>query len=134
RVLRAHLALRPDPLRPVNDERIADTTAIGLSLPAAEWCVPSKGPAPGVVVEVLRPAYILKTRQVPFERIRHVVEELVLVDRSGWSALGAGAVVRNEHNKRVVPLTDTLQEVEQTAVVVVGVRQEAGEDLHHPGI
>ena len=50
------------------------------------------------------------------------------------SALGAGAVVGDEHDQRVVELADRLQEVEQAAVVMVGVRQEAGEDLHHAGV
>ena len=95
-------ALRLDALRPVDDERVADAAAVGLALPAPEGRVAGVGPAPRVVVEVLRPAEVVDRRQVLLERVRHVVEELVLVDRAVRPALGAGAVVGDEHDQRVL--------------------------------
>ena len=50
------------------------------------------------------------------------------------AALGRGAVVGDDHDQRVVELADLLERVEDAAEVVVGVRDEAGEDLHHPGV
>ena len=52
-------------------------------------------------------------RQVLLKVVRHVVEELVLVDRAGRPAFGAGAVVGDEHDQGVVPFADRLQELEQ---------------------
>ena len=55
-VLRPDLAARPHPGRPGHDERVARAAAVGLALPAAERCVAGPGPAPRVVVEVVRAA------------------------------------------------------------------------------
>src|SRR5437868_5846273 len=54
-VLRADVAPGLDTFRPMDDEWVADAAAIGLALPAAEGRVAGPGPAPGVVVEGLRP-------------------------------------------------------------------------------
>ncbi len=131
RILRADLALRLDALRPVHDEGIADPPAIGLALPTAERRVARKRPAPRVVVERVRSAQVVDHREVLVQVVRHVVEELVLVHRAVRTTLRAGAVVGDEHDDRVVPLADALQELEQAAVVVVGVLQEAREHFHH---
>src|SRR5438477_159914 len=55
----AHLTLCLDALGPVDDERVADATAIGLALPTAERCIACPGPAPGVVIEGLRPTQLV---------------------------------------------------------------------------
>ena len=64
----------------------------------------------------------------------HLVEEQHLVEGAGDAALGRGAVVGDDHDQRVVELADLLERVEDAAEVVVGVRDEAGVDLHHPGV
>ena len=81
RILRAHFTLRFDPLRPVDDERIADAAAVGLALPAAERRVARKCPAPGVVIEDLGTAELVEcgARFSSSESV-HVVEELVFVN------------------------------------------------------
>ena len=47
------------------------------------------------------------------------------------AAFGARAVVADEHDQRVVELSDGFEEVEEPAVLVIGMREEAGEDFHH---
>ena len=88
----------------------------------------------GVVVEVFRAAELVDRREILLQIVGHVVEELVLVDRAVRSALGARAVVGDEHDQRVVELAQLLEEVDQAADVVVGVLEEAGEHLHHARI
>ena len=134
RVLGPDLTLGLDAFRPVDDERVADATAIGFTLPAPERRIACERPAPRIVIEIFRPANIVDRLQVLFQAVRNVVEELVLVRRSARSALRACSVVRDEHDERVVEFAETLQEFEETSVVMVGVLQEPGEDFHHPGI
>ena len=111
-----------------------DAAAVGLALPSPERGVAGEGPAPRVVVEVLRPAEVVERGEVLLQVVGHVVEELVLVDRAVRPALGARAVVGDHHDQRVVELADRLQEVEQPPDVVIGVLEEAGEHLHHAGV
>src|SRR6266496_3218768 len=117
RILSANFSLGCDSLGPMDDERIADTAAIGLAFPATERRVTCKGPAPGVVIERVRSTQLIDHREVLLERVRHVVEELVLVDRSTWATLGTRPVIRDEHDDGVVPLTNRLEEVEKASVV-----------------
>ena len=133
-VLRADLALGLDALRPGDDEGIGGAAAIGFALPAAERRVAGVGPAPCVVVEIFRAAEVVDGREVLLEIVGHVVEELAFVDRAGRPALGARAVVGDDHDQGVVVLADVLQERDQLADVVVGVLEKAGEHLHHPRI
>ena len=70
---------------------------------------------------------------VLLQRLGHIVEE-VLVDRAGRPAFEPGAIVGNEHDQRIVELTGHLQKIEQTADMMVGMLEESGEDLHHPGV
>src|SRR6266496_6384928 len=112
RILSANFSLGCDSLGPMDYERIADTTAIGLAFPAAERCVARKGPAPGVVIERVGSTQFIDHRQVLFKRVGHVVEELVLVDRSTWAALRTRTVIGDEHDDGVVPLANRLEEVE----------------------
>src|SRR5205814_2622673 len=60
-----------------------------------------------------------------------VVDELPLVGGAGRTAFCAGAVIGDDHDQGVVVLADALEIVEQATNVVVGMRQKAGEDLHH---
>src|SRR3990172_1517360 len=109
RILGADLAFGLDASRPVDDERVADAAAVCLALPAAKRRVARERPAPGVVVEGRRPAELVYLPQVLLQRVRHVVEELVLVHRTGRAAFRARAVIRDEHDERIFPLADGLQ-------------------------
>ena len=121
-----------DPGRPRDDERVAGAAAVGLALPAPERRVARPGPAPRVVVEGGGAADLVDPREALLERLLRVVEELRLVRRARRPALGARAVVGDDHDEGVVELAELAQEVEQTAQVMVGVGEEAGEHLHHP--
>jgi hypothetical protein len=133
-VLVAQLAAGSDARWPVDHERIADAAAVGLPLPPPERGVAGPRPAPRIVVEVPRAAELVDRDEVLLERLGHEVEEQVLVDRAGRSALGARAGVGDQHDQRVVELAELLEEGDQAADVVVGVLEEAGEDLHHAGV
>ena len=133
-VLCANLAFGLDGVGPVHDEGIADAAAIGLAFPAAEGRVARPSPAPGIVIEVIGSTQFIDSSQVCFERVGHIVEKEIFVDRAGGSALRTGAIVRDHHNQRVLELVDLLEEVEQAADVVVCVLQEPGEDFHHAGV
>ena len=74
------------------------------------------------------------TCEALLQRLLGVVEELRLVGGAGGAALGARAVVGDHHDDGVVELALRAQEVEQPAEVVVGVAEEAGEDLHHAAV
>ena len=132
RILGAYLAARADPPRPVHQERVGGAAAVGLPLPPAERRVARPGPPPRVVVEGGWAAEFIDLGEAVLQRFGRVVEELQLVGGARRAALGAGPVVRNDHDQRVVELPDLLQEVEQTADVMVGVGQETGVHLHHP--
>ena len=134
RVLAADLALGLDALGPVHDEPVGDAAAVGLPLPPPERRVARERPAPRVVVEVLGAAEVVEGGEVLLEVVGHVVEELVLVHRAVRSALGAGPVVGDDHDDGVVQLAQVVQEVQHPSDLVVGVLEESGEDLHHPGV
>ena len=119
--------------RPGHDERVAGAAPVGFPLPPSERRVPGPGPAPRVVVEVLGPADLIDQLEALLERLLGVVEELRLVGGAGGPALGAGAVVGDDHDQRVVQLALLAQELDQPPDLVIGVGQEPGEDLHHPG-
>lgn len=133
-VLRADFPFCLDTLWPMHDERIADTSAVGFPLPALERGVARPGPAPGVMIEILRAAQIVQRLEIGFQGLRHIVEELVFVDRAGGAALGAGAVVGDHHHQGVVQLAKAFDEIQQPANVMVGMLQKPGEDFHHAGV
>ena len=134
RVMRSYLAFCLDTLRPGDDARVGRAAPVGLALPAAEGRVAGIGPAPGIVVVGLDAAQLIEHLEVILERFLHVVEEEHLVERADRPALGAGAVVGDDHDQRIVQLADIFQELEDAPEVVVGEADEAGIDLHEPGI
>src|SRR5262249_6716662 len=133
-VLGAYLTLGFDAFRPVNDEWIADTAAVGLALPAAERRVARPRPAPGVVVTKLRAPKLVQSCQILFHRSLHVVEEQRFVDHAGRAAFGAGTVVGDRHYDCVVELAEAFQKLDQSSDMVIGVGEKPSEYLHHAGI
>ena len=133
-VLRPYLTLCLDVGGPVHDERIARSPTVGLSLPAPQRCVPGKRPAPGVVIEVLGAAQLVDHLEAVLDGLGAVVEELRLVGGARHTPFCARTVVRDNHDQGVVELLDGTQELDEAADVVVGVAQEAREDLHLPGV
>ena len=133
-VVLAHLAARLDALGPGHDARVGGAAPVGLALPAAEGRVAGVGPAPGVVVEGLDAAQLVDHLEVIFQRFLHIVEEEHLVERAHRPALGAGAVVGDDDDQRVVQLADLFQEIEDAPEVIIGEAHETGIDFHHTGI
>jgi hypothetical protein len=83
-VLGADLAPGLDALGPVDDERVADAATERLSLPAAIRRVAGVRPAPGVVVEVLRPTQVVEGGEVLLERVGTLLKNLFsLIDPCG---------------------------------------------------
>ena len=119
-------------LRPGDDEWIAGAAPVGLALPPPERRVPGPCPAPRVMVEEPGAAQLIDQLQALLERLLGVVEELCLVGGPGRPALGAGAVVGDDHDQRVVELAGRRRNSIKPADLVIGVGQETGEDLHHP--
>ena len=78
-------------------------------------------------------ADLVDVREPVFHSVGDVVEEPALVDRTSRPPFGAGPVVGDQHDQRVVILAEILQELDELTNVVVGVLKEAGEDLHHSG-
>src|SRR5262245_49759008 len=130
-VLGAYFTLRFDAFRPVNDERIADTAAVGLALPTAKRRVARPRPAPGVVVTKFWPPKLVQSGEVLFQRSLHVVEEQRFVDHAGRAAFRAGAVVGDRHDDRVVELAEVFQKLDQSSDMVIGVGEKPSEYLHH---
>jgi hypothetical protein len=85
-----------------------------------------------MAVGLFAPEFV-DVRQVFFERGRNAVEERVLVDRAVRPALGAGTVVGDEHDQGVLEFAALLQEVDEPPDLGVGVGEEPGVDLRHPG-
>ena len=77
---------------------------------------------------------VVEGGEVVLAALADLGREPVLVDAALGPALGAGAVVGEEHHHRVVEQPVSLEAVEQAADLVVGVRQEAGEDLLLAGV
>ncbi len=73
---------------------------------------------------MLGPADLVDDGEAVLQRLLGVVEELRLVGGAGGAALGAGAVVGDHHDDRVVELPLLAQVGEQPAEVVVGVAEE----------
>ncbi len=81
----------------------------------------------------LRAAEVVELGEVLGQVVLDAVGELHLVDGAGRPALAARTVVGDQDDERVLELFALLQVVEQAPDVVVGVREEAGVDLGHPG-
>ena len=133
-VLRPHLAVCLDALRPRYDARVGGAAPVGLALPAAERRVAGVGPAPGVVVEGLDAAQLVDHLEVVFQRFLDIVEEEHLVERAYRPAFGAGAVVGDDDDQGIVQLADLFQEIEDAPEVIIGEAHEAGINFHKAGI
>jgi hypothetical protein len=62
------------------------------------------------------------------------VEEHPLAEQAAVAALGARAVVGQQHEQRVVEQVERAQVVDETADLLVRVGQERGVHLHHPRV
>ena len=131
RVLVAHLTLGLDALGPVHHHRVADAAVPRVALPQLERRVERHRPAGRiVVVGFLRPE-LVELLQVIFHAVRDAVEEVVLVDGTVGAAFARRAVVRDDHDDRVVELAGFFQIVNQPPDLMIGVAAEARIHLGH---
>jgi hypothetical protein len=100
----SHLALGLDPLRPGDDERVADAALVDVALEHPIRRRERHCPTGRVVVVGLGAAQLVQHGQVVLDRVRVRIEELVLVDRAVRAALARGAVVGAVEDDRVLEL------------------------------
>ena len=117
---------------PVHDERVRDTTFMGVALEPLERSVPGPGPSPRVVVVGLGGSEVVDPLEVLFEALGDEIEEILLVERSPGATLGRCTVVAHDDHDRVLGLTELLDEVEEACHLRVRMAEEPGEDLHEP--
>jgi hypothetical protein len=133
-VLVPRLALGRESCGPVDDERIAHATFVGLALPTLQRRVPGPRPTPGVVVVRVRSAELVDAGEVLLERLRDEVEEVHLVDRTARPTFGRRAVVAHHDDHGVVRLAEGVDEREEPADLCISVGEESGVHLHHAGV
>ena len=118
-----------DRRRVADDERGAGAAEPREALPELERRVPGPGPSPRVVVVGRRATPVVEGRKVVTEILTDHRSEAMLVEASPNATFGTGTVVGEEHHHGVVERTLRPQALDQAADVMVGVRQEPGEDL-----
>ena len=115
-----------------DDAGIGHAALVHLALPALEGRVAGHRPAPRIVVVGQRPADLVDAAVHLADAGSLEVRQAPLVDGALLAALGAGAVVRDQHDDGVVGVTHVFDEVEHTPELLVGVGEEGGEALHEP--
>ena len=135
--LRANLAARGDPARPVDDRAVARSAPVrGDLLRPLIRRVHRVRPADREVVVGLRCAEVVDARGHELGRLerRGAVEEEGLVEAAVDPALGARPVVADDVvDERVLEHAKVVERVDEPSDVVVGVLEEAGVDLHLAG-
>ena len=133
-VLGADLPPGFDAPGPRDDAGVGAAAPVGFTLPSPERGISGVGPTPGVVVEDVDSSQLVDVGQILLQRFGGIVEEQHLVDGADRTAFCAGSIVGDQQDEGVVEFADLLQEVHHPAKVMIGEGQEAGKDLHHPGI
>ena len=135
--LRANLAARGDPARPVDDRAVARSAPVrGDLLRPLVGRVHRVRPADREVVVGLRRAEVVDARGHELGRLerRGAVEDEGLVEAAVDRALGARPVVADDVvDERVLEHAEVVERVDEPSDVVVGVLEEAGVDLHLAG-
>ena len=91
-----------DSLRPRDDQRIAHAAAMGVALVELQRRVRRLRPAPRIVLIALGPADLVDLGAVDGGAVGQTVEPAQHVDGALRSAIDRGAVVRDQHDQRVV--------------------------------
>ncbi len=131
--LRADRAGVADAGGPVDDERVAHPAAVGVALVALQRRVRDLGPPPRIGGLHGGPADLVEAGHRGGHIGMQAVEQLADVEVAVRSALLAGAVVRHQHEQRVVEPAQLRQGVDQPGQLRVGVVEEAGVGLLQPG-
>ena len=117
-------------LREPDDAGVGHAAFVHLALPALEGCVAGHGPAPRVVVVTERPADLVDAPVHLVHADAFEIGKASFVDGPLLAALRARTVVGHQDHDRVVAGADLVDEVQDAADLLVGVRQERGEALH----
>ena len=104
-----------------------------FALPAPERCVARPCPSPRVVRVRVRPTPLVVVGEVALQRLGHPVEEQHLVEVAVFAALGAGPVVGQHDDHRVVEFAQFVDEVDDTTEMMIRLFDEPGEHLHLAG-
>ena len=117
------------------EHRTANPALVGVALPPPERRVPRERPAPRVVTARVEAPEVVETGDAVRDVVSGVGDVVTeLVHRTVGSAFGRSPVVGDRHHDGVLQLTGRREVIEQSSEVVVGVRDERGADLHHPGV
>ena len=84
-------------------------------------------PAPGIAVAGLDTAQLVDDPEVVFQCFCCIVKKEHLVKGSHGSALGAGSVVRDNNDKRVVQLADLPEEIKDAPEMEIGEGNKPGD-------
>ena len=122
-----------DALWPVHDQGVTDAATERIHLEPLQRRVAGKPPAFRVVVVRVLAAELVDVGQELIDRL--VDERVVLadIDVAKVTAFVACAVVRHDHEQRVVELAGFFQVIHQSPHLLVGMLQEPGKHLLHPG-
>ena len=134
RELLAHLARGLRAGRPVDDQGGPGASEPRVALPEPQGRVAGPRPSPGVVVVRAEAAPVVERGQVVLDRLGDARGEAVLVHAALDPTLGARPVVREEEDERVVELPHLVEERDEPPDLGVGMAEEAGEHLLHPGV
>ena len=111
---------------PVQQQRVAHATAVGVLLVPLERAVADLRPAPGNVAVAVRPADVVQPLHCRIHILAHAVEVTHLIQDAGRATLLAGAVVRQQNKQRVVPCPQAFDVVDQPSNLGIGVFQHGG--------
>ena len=126
----AHRASVAYARRPMDDQGIAHSAAVGILLIPAKGGVPGLRPPPWDVRVRVRPADVVEPVRHDFvDVLGYEIEEAELVHDAVRAALLAGPVVRAEHDEGVFEQTLLFEEAGQAADLRIRVVEEAGERL-----
>ncbi|OPX97087.1 MAG: hypothetical protein A4E60_03362 [Syntrophorhabdus sp. PtaB.Bin047] len=133
--LRPDAALLPDARGPGNDHAVGGAAVMrGVLLCVLERCVHGMRPGHRVVIMRLPRAQVALLLLHLFQALRDTIQRGYLVERTPDIAFNTGAVVAaNIDDQSVIELPHPLNGVEDTADIVVCLREKARVHLHHVG-
>ena len=134
--LGTHAARVGDPLRPGDDQAVARAAVVaGDLLGPLKRRAHRVRPADGIVVVGLPGADVIDALEHRGEILLDAIEECHLVEEPLRAPLGAGAIVADDiEDEGVVELAGGFDRLDHPAGVVVGLLEESGIHLHHPGV
>ena len=125
-ILRVDPATRQIPVRPAHDQRCPDAAFEGVCLVPLQRCIARLRPAARVAAIRLRTSDAIDIGEKLVDRRRSEIRVTANVQPAFDRTTGRCAVVRQNHDDRVVELVLRFQERDQTAHLPIRVFEEAG--------